>query len=105
LVYFILFRCQNDKINAKIKEQNDTHKISFYYYINTFTIKLKLKAYYIELLKHLNLMEGAAKPVAQGDKEERGKGGGRRKRCWGEGDEVRFVSFQGERDLDGQPDT
>jgi len=36
------------QIKTKIKGQNDTHKISFYYYINTFTIKLKLNAYYIE---------------------------------------------------------
>ena len=34
----ILFRCQNHKINANINKI-DTHKISFHYYIDTFTTR------------------------------------------------------------------
>ena len=42
------------QIHTKLKERNDTKKITFYYYIYIYNkIKLKLKAYYI---KYSNLM-------------------------------------------------
>ena len=65
LLYFILFRCQNHKINENINKNKWTKikyiKSHFINIIDTFTIKLKLKAYDLELLKHLKLFFGKNK--------------------------------------------
>jgi len=52
LIYFILFRCQFHKINANINKNKGKKilhiKSNFINIIDTFTIKLKFQAYYIE---------------------------------------------------------
>jgi len=67
---------------------------------------LKLKAYYIELSKHLKLKTKSAAQEHGGKLNQcrklMGRGGGRRKRRWGGGYWGK-VCFQGERDLGDQP--